>query len=128
MPSTGLGGALRKLRERRTLSQRELAELSDVDNAYIYRLEIGEKSNPTPEVMSKLLRALKAPERDASILKWLAEHPNTWPDLVTHTLDTPSVPFDHFVSAAGMSFRGDARPTPDVLLARVRRMYEEDGE
>lgn len=126
MPVTGLGVALKKLRERRTFSQRELGELSEVDNAYIYRLETGEKVNPTPETMTKLLRALKAPERDASIIKWLAERPNTSPELVAYTLDTPEVEFDHFVTAAGMSFRGDARPTPEVLLAKVKRMYDEE--
>jgi len=118
MPTTGLGVALKKLRERRTLSQRELGELSEVDNAYIYRLETGEKVNPTPETLAKLVRALKAPERDAAILRW--------PDLVTHTLDTPEIEFDHFVTAAGMSFRGDARPTPEALLAKVKRMYDEE--
>jgi transcriptional regulator with XRE-family HTH domain len=125
MPINGLGAALKKLRERRTLSQRELAELSDVDNAYISRLEVGEKVNPTPETIAKLLRVLKAPERDASILKWLAQNPSAWPELVIYTLETPSVPFDHFVTAAGSSFRGDARPSPEVLLDRVKRMYEE---
>lgn len=128
MPVNGLGAALKKLRERRTLSQRELGELTGVDNAYIYRLETGEKTNPTQEIISKLLRGLKAPERDGMIFKWLSEQPDAWPDLVTYTLDTPAVPFDHFVSAAGMRFRGDARPTPEVLLARVKKMYEEDGE
>jgi transcriptional regulator with XRE-family HTH domain len=126
MPTTGLGVALKKLRERRTLSQRELGELSEVDNAYIYRLETGEKVNPTPETLAKLVRALKAPERDAAILRWLADRPTTWPDLVTHTLDTPEIEFDHFVTAAGMSFRGDARPTPEALLAKVKRMYDEE--
>lgn len=128
MPATGLGVALKMFRERRTLSQRELGELSEVDNAYISRLEQGEKVNPTPETVTKLLRTLKVPERDASILRWLANHPNTSPELVAYTLETAEVPFDHFVSAAGMSFRGDARPAPDVLLAKVRRLYEEDGE
>jgi transcriptional regulator with XRE-family HTH domain len=128
MSATGLGIALKMLRERRTLSQRELGELSEVDNAYISRLEVGEKVNPTPETITKLLRVLKAPERDASILKWLAVHPITSPDLVKYTLDTPDVLYDYFVSAAGMSFRGDARPTPEALLARVKRMYEEDEE
>lgn len=126
MPVTGLGVALKKLRERRTFSQRELGELSEVDNAYIYRLETGEKVNPTSETLTKLLRALKAPERDASILRWLADHPNTWPDLVEYTLDTPEVEFDHFVSASATSFRGDARPTPEALLARIKRMYDEE--
>ena len=126
MPVSGLGVALKKLRERRTFSQRELGELSEVDNAYIYRLETGEKINPTPEIIIKLLRALKAPERDTSILKWLAERPNTSPELVAYALDTPEVEFDHFVTAAGMSFRGDSRPTPEALIAKIKRMYDEE--
>lgn len=128
MPQTGLGAALKALRERRTLSQRELSELSRVDNAYINRLESGEKTNPTPETLIKLLRALKAPERDAAIVKWLADHAETPVDLVNHVLERPDVPLDHFISAAGMRFRGDTRPSPEKLLERVRRLYEADDD
>lgn len=126
MPANGFGTALKELRVRRTLSQRELGLLSEVDNAYINRLETGEKDNPTAETVTKLVRALKASERDTLIFKWLAEHPTTWPDLVSYTLISPGVPYDHFVSAAGMSFRGEVRPTPESLLARVKRMYDEE--
>lgn len=126
MPANGFGTALKELRVRRTLSQRELGLLSEVDNAYINRLETGEKDNPTAETIAKLVRALKASERDTLIFKWLAEHPTTWPDLVSYALTSPEVPYDHFVSAAGMSFRGEVRPTPESLLARVKRMYDEE--
>lgn len=128
MAQTGLGVALRALRERRTLSQRELSELSDVDNAYINRLESGEKTNPTPEVLTKLLRALKAAERDATVVKWLADHLEASTDLVKYVLDHPHIPVDYFISAAGMRFRGDARPTPEKLIERVKRLYEAEDD
>ena len=129
MPQTGLGAALRALRERRTLSQRELSELSDVDNAYINRLESGEKTNPTPDTLAKLIRALKAPERDAAMVKWLADHADASVELVKYVLDHVEIPVDYFISAAGMRFRGDARPTPEKLIERVKRLYEaEDDE
>ena len=35
MPQTGLGVALKTLRERRTLSLREIGQLSSVDHAYV---------------------------------------------------------------------------------------------
>src|SRR5438477_6583656 len=60
----GLGAALRKLRERRTLSIRELGRLADVDHAYIYRLEQGEKTSPSAELIATLLSVLKANPRD----------------------------------------------------------------
>lgn len=126
MPVNGLGIALKTLRERRTLSQRELGQLSEVDNAYIYRLETGDKVNPTPETLGKLLRVYRASDRDASILRWLADNPNTWPELVQYTLDTPAVEYEHFVTAATMSFRGDGRPTPEALLSKVKKMYDEE--
>lgn len=129
MPQTGLGAALRALRERRTLSQRELSELSDVDNAYINRLESGEKTNPTPDTLAKLIRTLKAPERDAAMVKWLADHADASVELVKYVLDHAEIPVDYFISAAGMRFRGDARPTPEKLIERVKRLYEaEDDE
>lgn len=127
MPQTGLGAALKALRERRMLSQRELGELSAVDNAYINRLESGEKTNPTAETLGKLLRALKATGRDADMLKWLADHAEASPDLVSYVLERPDIPVDYFISAAGIRFRGDARPAPEKLIERVKLLYEAEG-
>jgi transcriptional regulator with XRE-family HTH domain len=121
MSNTGLGAALRKLRDRRTLSVREVAKLSDVDHAYVHRLETGEKTKPSPELIGKLLKALKANERDASIVKWLVEHPDANPQLVEFALDDPSIEVDVFTIAAGARYRGGVRPDPATLIGRVRR-------
>jgi transcriptional regulator with XRE-family HTH domain len=125
---SGLGAALRKLRERRTFSIRELGRLADIDHAYIYRLEKGEKTSPSPELIATLLSALKANPRDSAIVKWLIEHGDTWDELVDYCLDDPSVTIDEFTMAAGVRHRGNARPTPGVLIERVRRALSADDE
>jgi HTH-type transcriptional regulator, competence development regulator len=118
---SGLGAALRKLRERRTLSIRELGRLTDIDHAYIYRLEQGEKTSPSLELIATLLSVLKANPRDSAMVKWLVEHSDTWDELVEHCLDDPSVTVEEFTMAAGVRHRGTVRPTPGVLIERVRR-------
>ena len=57
MPQTALGFLLRDLREERNFPYGKLAQLADVDHAYIYRLETGDKESPSDEVLSKLDRA-----------------------------------------------------------------------
>jgi transcriptional regulator with XRE-family HTH domain len=127
MPVNGFGTALKVLRTRRSLSQRELGVISNLDNAYINRLESGDKTNPSAEALGKLLGALEASTRDVSMLTWLAEHADAEPDLVSYVLDHPDIALDYFVSAATMRFRGDARPTPEKLIERVKRLYEDEG-
>lgn len=128
MAQTGLGVALRTLRERRTLSLREMSQLSSVDHAYVHRLETGEKANPSHELVGKLLRVLKTSDRDADIVKWLVEHPDTDPALVEFVLADPNIKADIFVAAAGVRHRGNARPDPATLIARIRRAFEDDDE
>ncbi len=121
MSETGLGTALRKLRDRRTLSVRELGKLSEVDHAYVYRLESGEKTSPSPELIGKLLKTLKTSDRDSAMVRWLVDHPDASPDLVDYVLDNPSIELDVFTVAAGARHRGGARPEPATLIERVRR-------
>ena len=121
MNESGLGVALRKLRDRRGLSTREVGKLSEIDHAYIHRLETGEKSSPSPELSRELLSVLKPNDRDAVIVKWLVDHPDTNSELVDFVLDDPRIEVDVFTVAAGARHRGTARPTPAVLLERVRR-------
>jgi len=125
---SGLSSALRKLRERRTLSIRELGRLANIDHAYIHRLETGEKSSPSPDLIGTLLSTLKANPRDAAIVKWLVEHSDAWGELVEFTLDDPSVTVEEFTMAAGVRHRGNARPTPALLIERVRRALSVDGQ
>ncbi len=124
---SGLGAALRKLRERRTLSIRELGRLAEIDHAYIYRLEGGEKSSPSPEIVATLLSHLKASAREAAMVKWLVEHTDTSADLVEHCLDDQTVTIEEFTMAAGVRHRGNARPAPADLIDRVRRALS-DGD
>lgn len=126
MPQTGLGVALKSLRERRTLSLRELSVLSGVDHAYVHRLETGEKTNPSQELVGKLLRVLKPEERDGQLVKWLVDHFDADPALVEHVLAHPSVSLDVFTAAAGMRHRGTVRPDPATLIARVQKAFDED--
>lgn len=54
------GSLLKALRERRSLTLRELSKLSGVDHAYIHCLECGKKRSPSAATLKKLSRALKA--------------------------------------------------------------------
>lgn len=121
MSETGLGASLRKLRCRRGLTVREVGKLSDIDHAYVHRLETGEKTKPSSELIGKLLKTLKTSERDSAIVKWLAEYPEANPELVEFVLDDPGIEVDVFTVAASARHRGSGRPDPATLIERVQR-------
>lgn len=122
MKNSTFGLLLQCLREKRKLSLRELAQIAEVDHAYIYRLETGEKYSPSEEVLSKLIRALKPDKRESSLLHYLAKQPETDSALVKHTFEDQSVSFDVFKIAANAAFRGSERPEPAKLIQRVQKM------
>jgi transcriptional regulator with XRE-family HTH domain len=126
MSQTGLGIALKTLRERRTLSLREIGQLSSVDHAYVHRLESGEKANPSSDLVEKLLKVLKPGERDAALVMWLVNHAEVDPRLVEFVLNEPSISIDIFSAAAGVRHRGTTRPDPAILIARIQRAFEDD--
>jgi len=128
MPQSALGAMLQFLRDRRGLSIRELARLAEIDHAYIYRLEVGDKESPSDDVQAKLIRALKGDRRDADILKYVVEHPTTPVGLVTHVLNDNTIRYDVFSSAAGAVYRGATRPDYDKLITRVRRILDEEND
>ena len=126
MAQAALGFLLRNLRDERGLTLRELAQIAEIDHAYVHRLETGAKEAPSEEVLSKLIRALKAPKREADMLRYLAAHTETDADFVAHVRQDATVTFDEFASAAGMVFRGTGRPDYATRIARVRRILKED--
>ncbi|MGO9574746.1 MAG: helix-turn-helix domain-containing protein [Terriglobales bacterium] len=126
MAQPAFGLLLQRLREQRGLSLRELAQLASIDHAYIYRLETGDKESPSEEVLTKLVRALKAGKREAEMLRYLAEHPHIDPGLVAYTLTDATVTIEEFSSVAGVAFRGTARPDYPKLIERVRRILREE--
>jgi transcriptional regulator with XRE-family HTH domain len=119
---TGLGFLLQHLREERRDSLRDVAKLADIDHAYYYRLETGGKESPSDDVLAKIIKALKAGEREAEMLRYLAKHPETDTALVEYALKDKTVTSEEFSSAAGAVFRGNIRPDYPKLIERVRRM------
>jgi HTH-type transcriptional regulator, competence development regulator len=126
MGQTALGVLLEHLRELRGFSLRELADLSKVDHAYIYRLEKGDKESPSDEVLSRLIRPLRAPARDADMLRYLAEHTATDPGLVKHVLADPTISYDVFAMVAGAAHRG-TKPDYAKLIARARAILADEN-
>lgn len=56
-----IGEYIKRIRTERSLSQRQLSELSGISNAEISRIETGERQKPSPDVLRKL-----APHLDIS--------------------------------------------------------------
>ena len=125
MGQSALGVVLEHLRELRGFSLRDLADLSKVDHAYIYRLEKGEKESPSDEVLSRLIRPLKAPPRDAEMLRYLAEHTQTDPGLTKHVVTDPTISFEVFAMVAGAAHRG-TKPDYGKLIARARAILADE--
>ena len=123
-----MGVALTTLRERSTLSLREIGQLSSVDHAYVHRLESGEKTNPSADLVEKLLKVLKPGERDAALVMWLVDHAEADPRLVEFVLNDPSISIDIFSAAAGVRHRGNTRPDPATLIARIQRAFEDEDD
>ena len=127
LDENALGVLLRSLRDERGLNLRELGLLAEVDHAYIYRLETGAKESPSEEVLSKLIRALKAGKREALMLRYLAEHPTTDSALVKLALMDKTITYNIFAAAAGTAFRGSARPDYAKIISLVRRIMDEEN-
>ena len=123
MAQSGLGLLLRKLREARDLSSRELGQLADIDHTYIYRLETGEKQSPSDDLLTRLLRVLKADQRQIEMAQWLASNEAN-PDRVEYTLGT-DMTAEMFEMGASMRHRGGARPDMQTIEARVRKAFED---
>lgn len=123
MQQSAFGLLLGRLREQRQLSLRGLSQLAKIDVAYLSRLESGEKTAPSEEVVRQLIRVLRPPERLAQILTFLAGAPNTDPALVELAWEDPTIDADLFRSAAGMVFRG--KPDWKMAIKRIRKLREE---
>lgn len=127
MPASALGIWLKNLRDNRSLSLRDVAQRSEIDHAYIYRLETGAKEAPSNDVINKLVSALALTERDEQILHFLASHPNIDAKLVEFIRADPNISYDEFHMLTTVVNRG-ARPEFATSLARIRRFMREDGD
>lgn len=119
MPST-FGTVLRRFRENRGLSLREIGQLADMDHAYIHRLETGEKEAPSEETLARLFRVLKVGDRNVQILRFLVGK-DIDIQLVDTVLDDSSIDLEDFKSAALMSFRGKPMNWT-VVISKIRKL------
>jgi len=124
MAQSGLGFLLRTLREARDLSSRELGQLAGIDHTYIYRLETGEKQAPSAELLTRLLRVLKARPREVEMAQFMMNN-EVNPDWVEHVLPS-DLTAEMFEMGATMRHRGGARPDMESIEARVRKALEDD--
>lgn len=125
MTQSGLGRLLRSLREARDLSSRELGQLAEIDHTYIYRLETGEKQSPSEELLTRLLRVLKAKPREVEMAQFMMNN-DVNPDWVEHVLTT-DMTAEMFEMGATMRHRGGGRPDMEAIEARVRRALDDDA-
>lgn len=127
MPDTALGVWLKGLREERKLSLRDLGQRSEVDHAYIYRLETGAKEAPSEDVVEKLAKALSASKRDHDILRHLARQTNVDSNILEFVRKDKSISADELQMLSTVANRG-ARADYATSLARIRRMMIDDDD
>jgi HTH-type transcriptional regulator, competence development regulator len=102
----GFGDALRRFREERGLSLRELGKLSGVSYAYIQRLESNEKTAPSDEVLEALSNALKLSAQRRGVWRCLQTIPSVPDALFDAVMEHPVASVDAFIIASRVSFRG----------------------
>lgn len=117
------GTALRRFREERGLSLRELSTLSGVDHAYIHRLETGDKTAPSDEVLERLIRGLKLAPHKRKLLEMLAAGSTMDPLLFGIAVDMPER-FELVKVATTMSFRGAKPSTREEWLTKLAQIEE----
>jgi transcriptional regulator with XRE-family HTH domain len=128
MAVTGLGTLLKRLREAKGFSLRDVSQLSGVDHAYIYRLETGEKEAPSEDAISKIVRALKPSKRHEAVLRFVSGRDVALELVDPSVVDDEQVALEDFESAAQMSFRGKKPATPAEwrkAIDKIRIMRED---
>ena len=115
----GFGEALKRYRDERGLSLRELDKLSGVNYAYIQRLENNEKTAPSDEVLESLGNALKLSPQRRGVLQCLRTMPAVPDALFEAMLEHAVATVDAFMIAARVSFRGDRPTTPQDWIRQL---------
>lgn len=115
------GYALKKFREDRDLSLRELGKLCEIDHAYIHRLEKDEKTAPSDEVVASFIRYLKLTPRRAQLLKLLVGK-TVHEQLIDVFIEDEDRDLELLVPAYQTSFRGKRPESKDEWRKHVDRL------
>jgi transcriptional regulator with XRE-family HTH domain len=120
-----LAGFIASMRERQELSFRDLEKRAgDLDHAYIWRLEKGNKQAPSDDVVSRLGQALGLSYREAEIFKLLAKPVTVDDALYRLMLSHEEIDWDVLEDAATMSFRGERPSTEEAWLKRIALLQQ----
>ncbi|BBJ57554.1 helix-turn-helix transcriptional regulator [Enterobacter hormaechei] len=120
-----LAGFIATMRERKQLSFRDLEKKSgDIDHAYIWRLEKGDRSAPSEDVILRLSHALELNERERNIFKLLSNSVNIENSLYSLMLSRLDIPWEDFEDVATMSFRGERPNTEEAWLKRIELIQQ----
>lgn len=115
------GYALRRFREERGLSLRELGKLCETDHAYIHRLEKDEKTAPSDSVVELLVRSLKLTPRRNELLRLLVGK-SICGELVEVFIEDEDLPLVLLEPTFQMSFRGKRPRTQKEWRKHVDRL------
>lgn len=120
-----LAGFIATMRERKELSFRDLEKRAgDLDHAYIWRLEKGDRAAPSGEVVDRLSHALELDEREVEVFKLLAKSVTVEDSLYRLMVSRADIPWVDFEDVATMSFRGERPNTEDAWLKRIELIQQ----
>lgn len=110
-------------RDRKDLSFRGLERESALDHGYLWHLEKGSKTAPSPDALEKLASALELSGRERDLLHLLAEQPidDALYRLMVARLD---IPWEDLRDVSRMSNRGARQTTEEGWLTLINRMRE----
>lgn len=120
-----LAGFIATMRERNQLSFRELEKKSgDIDHAYIWRLEKGDRAAPSADIIDRLSNALELNERERKIFKLLSNSVTIENTLYSLMLSRLDIDWEDFEDVATMSFRGERPDTEEAWLKRIKLIQQ----
>jgi transcriptional regulator with XRE-family HTH domain len=120
-----LAGFIATMRERKELSFRDLEKRAgDLDHAYIWRLEKGDRAAPSEDVVMRLSHALELDNREGDVFKLLAKSVNVEDSLYHLMISRTDIPWEDFEDVATMSFRGERPNTEEAWLKRIELIQQ----
>ncbi|RTR58807.1 XRE family transcriptional regulator [Pseudomonas aeruginosa] len=120
-----LAGFIATMRERKELSFRDLEKRADdLDHAYIWRLEKGDRAAPSEDVVTRLSNALELNQRESEVFHLLAKSVTVENALYCLMISRLDIPWEDFEDVATMSFRGERPNTEEAWLKRIQLIQQ----
>lgn len=120
-----LAGFIASMRERKELSFRDLEKRAgDLDHAYIWRLEKGDRAAPSEDVVVRLSHALELDNRESDVFRLLAKSVTIENALYLLMLERKDIPWEDFEDVATMSFRGERPNTKEAWIKRIELIQQ----